>query len=96
MNDEELTKTLYEKISEALAIQRCEQQCLVKNFRLVRVILPTELIEELRARAKEVVTPKIDSKEGLTLTATLCSVPVEEDKYATRIRYVIEGDLKFL
>lgn len=84
-------KTVIQLIEEAL---KADQECLVKNFRLVRVILPTELMEELRARTKEVVMPPINSLEGLKVT--MCSIPVEEDKCARRIRYVIEGDLQIL
>lgn len=94
MNDEELTKTIYEKINKALDIQRYEQECLVKNFRLVKVILPTSVMKELIKQCNKVKKTNLENVEGIV--ATVMSVPVEEDKYATRIRYVIEGDLKVL
>lgn len=93
MNDEELTKTIYEKINEALAVQRYGQQCLVRNFRLVKVILPSDVMKELRKQSSVVKMPS--DKDIADYKMTFMSVPVEEDKYATRIRYVIEGDLMF-
>ena len=86
-------KTVLEEINKALSIQRYEQECLVRNFRLVKVILPTSIMKELEEQSSKVKIPNLE-KEGMV--ATVMSVPVEEDKYATRIRYVIEGDLKVL
>lgn len=94
MNDEELTKTIYEKINEALNIRRYEPECLVRNFRLVKVILPSDVMKELKKRSSVVKMPS--DKDIADYKATFVSVPIEEDKYATRIRYVIEGDLKVL
>lgn len=93
MNDKELTETIYEKINKALEIQRYEQECLVRNFRLVKVILPTNVMKELVELCSKVKRPNL---EKVGMVASVVSLPVEEDKTATRIRYVIEGDLKFL
>lgn len=93
MNDEELTKTIYEKIGDALDIQRYEQTCLVRNFRLVKVIVPTNVMKELIMQCNKVKKINLENIEGIA--TTIMSVPIEEDETATRIRYVIEGDLKF-
>ena len=93
MNDEELTRTIYEKINKALNIQKYEQKCLVRNFRLFKVILPSNVMRELE-RQQSVIDPNMDPVNGIR--CSIVSIPVEEDKNATRIRYVIEGELELL
>lgn len=86
-------KSIIEEIQNALNAQRHYEECLVRDFRLVKVILPSNVMRELE-RQTNVIEPNIDPIKGIKVT--LLSVPVEEDKNATRIRYVIEGDIKVL
>lgn len=85
--------SIIEEIQKALTAQRFHEECLVRDFRLVKVILPSYVMRELEKRIN-VIEPNIDPVKGFKVT--MLSVPVEEDKTATRIRYVIEGDIKIL
>lgn len=93
MNGKELPKTIYEKINKALDIQRYGQTCLVRGFRLLKVILPSNVVRELERRQSP-IAPNTDPVNGIKVS--IVSVPVEEDENATRIRYVIEGELELL
>lgn len=84
------------EIQEAIdTIHALEQTCLVKHFHLVKIILPTPILNEIKIKyAGTVNVETVEKSAGIP--CPFMGVPVEEDPYATKIRYVIEGELKLL
>jgi hypothetical protein len=64
-------------------------ECHIKDCKVVKVLLPTEVINELKKQATKVVPDALMSDTIMTFMG----VPIEEDKTATNVRYVIEGEL---
>lgn len=82
-------------IQEAIRkIQEVEHDCLIHNFRLVKIKLPPDLFEELIKRTRQVVVK--EESDYTSYIGIYMGVPVEKDDYIHNIQYVIEGDLKLL
>lgn len=69
-------------------LQNNERKCMFKNYRLVKIKLPTFIVKELKKRCKKVV--------AVNTGDYFMGIPVEEDKNISRPQYVIEGDLEII
>lgn len=69
-----------------------ESECLVKHFRLVKVILPASMVEQI----KNEFSP--DNATGLEegQVHSFTGIPVEKDYHIRKPQFVIEGDLELL
>ena len=92
MNEKDFICEIQEAIN---TIHALEQTCLVKHFHLVKIILPTPILNEIKIKyGRTVDVEKVEESVGMP--CQFMGVPVEEDPYATKIRYVIEGELQLL
>ena len=85
MNNEEFITEL----ADAVAWLRAnERKCMFKNYRLVKIKLPSFIVKELEKRCEKIVAVKTENY--------FMGIPVEEDKHISRPQYVIEGDLEII
>ena len=78
---------------KAIQILKSANSCRIKNFKLVKVLLPTSVIKELKKNSHEIIG-EMKNTSDFSVGHFNC-VPCEEDEYATNIRYVIEGEIEY-
>ena len=89
MNDFE-TK-LQKAINTVLSVNR---DCIVHNFNLIKIELPSDLYDELVKRCSCVLIKK--ETDYTSYIGTYMGFPVERKEGIFSPRYVIEGDLELL
>ena len=78
---------------KSILIPEQANSCRVKNFKLVKVLLPTSVIKELKENNHGIIG-EIKNTSDFIVFQFNC-VPCEEDESATNIRYVIEGEIEY-
>lgn len=78
---------------KAIQIPEQANSCRVKNFKLIKVLLPTSVIKELKKNSHEIICEMKNTSDFIV--GQFNGVPCEEDEYATNIRYVIEGEIEY-
>ncbi len=77
-------------------IQAVQHKCLVNNFNLVEIQLPTDVYQALKQSTCYQCEATICSDDVRNIVGTYNGVRVVEIPYLNRPRYVIEGDLSIL
>lgn len=69
-----------------------ENKCLVRHFRLVKVILPASMVEQIKNEFSPDHATGLEDGQVYSFTG----IPVEKDYHIKRPQFVIEGDLELL
>ena len=77
-------------------IQAVQHKCLVNNFNLVEIQLPTDVHQALKQSTCYQCEASTQPDNVKSIVGTFNGVRVVEIPYLNRPRYVIEGDLSIL